>query len=246
MHQKPQIDVRKVTVIPRKQWNEIQSRLAVRPKEEESLLEKIAERKRLHEKSVAVVKNWPNTIEGQRMRKLEARKLRAEAEEKKMQIIDKEEAKFQQAKRKEAIDKAKTLQYYQTDRVKSFHAAMMLSEVLKERDAQVEMKKKMKELQLKRDEKLESYHDVEFKEAMEREEREKNAARELRRNVADYVKYFKKFDTSHQFIKFIFLRNFSIKNNRCFLNLKKFVMTWKTKFNLAMSYAKRTSHIDFL
>merc|ERR1712004_153756 len=42
--------------------------------------------------------------------------------------------------------------------------------------------------QLKRDEKLESYHDVEFKEAMEREEREKNAARELRRNVADYQK----------------------------------------------------------
>jgi len=190
MHQKPQIDVRKVTVIPRKQWNEIQSRLAVRPKEEESLLEKIAERKRLHEKSVAVVKNWPNTIEGQRMRKLEARKLRAEAEEKKMQIIDKEEAKFQQAKSKEAIDKAKTLQYYQTDRVKSFHAAMMLSEVLKERDAQVEMKKKMKELQLKRDEKLETYHDVEFKEAMEREEKEKNAAREQRKNVAGYEKFF--------------------------------------------------------
>lgn len=151
-------------------------------------MEKIAERKRLHEKSVAVVKNWPNTIEGQRMRKLEARKLRAEDEEKKMQLIDREEAKFQQAKRKEAIDKAKTQQYYQTDRVKSFHAAMMLSEVLKERDAQVAMKQKLRDLQQQREEKLGSYHDVDYKEAMEREDREKTHARQQRKNVADYQK----------------------------------------------------------
>ena len=36
-------------------------------------------------------------------------------------MIDIEEAKFQAAKRKEAIEKAKTQQYYQTDRVKNFH-----------------------------------------------------------------------------------------------------------------------------
>ena len=35
--------------------------------------------------------------------------------------VDIEEAKYQAQKRKEAIERAKTLQYYQTDRVKTFH-----------------------------------------------------------------------------------------------------------------------------
>ena len=40
--------------------------------------------------------------------------------------IDKEEAKHQAKKRKEAIERAKTLQYYQTDRVKTFHVRYMI------------------------------------------------------------------------------------------------------------------------
>lgn len=40
--------------------------------------------------------------------------------------IDKEEAKHQAQKRKEAIERAKTLQYYQTDRVKTFHVRYMV------------------------------------------------------------------------------------------------------------------------
>ncbi|WP_411024484.1 hypothetical protein, partial [Salmonella sp. s57936] len=57
--------------------------------------------------------------------------------------IDIEEAKFQEQKRKEEIEKAKTLQYYQTDRVKRFHSALLMTEVLKEREAQIELKKKI-------------------------------------------------------------------------------------------------------
>ena len=34
-----------------------------------------------------------------------------------------EEAKYQAEKRKEAIERAKTLLYYQTDRVKQFHVS---------------------------------------------------------------------------------------------------------------------------
>lgn len=37
--------------------------------------------------------------------------------------IDLEEAKYQADKRKEAIERAKTLLYYQTDRVKQFHVS---------------------------------------------------------------------------------------------------------------------------
>jgi len=145
------IDVRKVTVLPRESWDRITSRLDSKSVNEKQTESRIAERKRLHEKSKSVVKNWSNTIEGQRQRKLAARAERLENEELEQQKIDKEEAKFQQAKRKEAIDQAKTLQYYETDRVKNFHKAMLLSEVLKERDAQVEQKKQLKLVQSKRE-----------------------------------------------------------------------------------------------
>ena len=40
--------------------------------------------------------------------------------------IDLEEAKFQAEKRREAIERAKTLLYYQTDRVKQFHVSRLV------------------------------------------------------------------------------------------------------------------------
>lgn len=42
-------------------------------------------------------------------------------------MIDIEEAKYQEQKRKEAIEKAKTQLYYQTDRVKGLHVSITLS-----------------------------------------------------------------------------------------------------------------------
>merc|ERR1712173_335662 len=141
-----ELDIKKVTVLPRSEWERIKARLEPESAHEKNAAAIIAERERLHEKSIETVKNWSNTIQGQRTRKLEARKLRLENEEKELQKIDREEAKFQQAKRREAIDKAKTLQYHQTDRVKQFHGAMLLSEVLKERDQQVVMRKKISQM----------------------------------------------------------------------------------------------------
>ena len=44
--------------------------------------------------------------------------------------IDKEEAKHQAQKRKEAIERAKTLQYYQTDRVKTFHVSKIICNIM--------------------------------------------------------------------------------------------------------------------
>ena len=53
--------------------------------------------------------------------KLQAKIKREEAEEAGRQLVDIEEAKYQAQKRKEAIEKAKTAQYFQTDSLKSFH-----------------------------------------------------------------------------------------------------------------------------
>lgn len=63
-------------------------------------------------------------LQGQWQKKLEAKKIREEIEEEERKQIDLEEAKFQEQKRREAIEKAKTLQYYQIDRVKGFHVSI--------------------------------------------------------------------------------------------------------------------------
>ncbi|KAL4222019.1 hypothetical protein ACF0H5_018064 [Mactra antiquata] len=134
-------DLRQVTILSRGDWDRIQQQLH-RKQIEEARLRKIKEeREERKNKSKDRVQNWGNTIAGQRQRKLEARKLREQKEEAEKCQIDIEEAKYQAAQRKEAIDKAKTQQYYQTDRVKGFHSALMLTEVLKEREAQLELKR---------------------------------------------------------------------------------------------------------
>lgn len=46
-------------------------------------------------------------------------------------MIDIEEAKYQAQKRKEAIERAKTLQYYKTDRVKGYHVSNQEIKTLK-------------------------------------------------------------------------------------------------------------------
>lgn len=186
------IDVRKVTVLPRDTWNRITSRLDSKTVTEKHTESRIAERKRLHEKSKTVVKNWSNTIEGQRQRKLAARAERLEKEELEHQKIDREEAKFQQAKRKEAIDQAKTLQYYETDRVKNFHKAMLLSEVLKERDAQVGQKKQQKKMQLKREALFADANKKNYVNQADREEKSKEKSMKQTLEVAEYQKQQRK------------------------------------------------------
>lgn len=59
-------------------------------------------------------------------RKLKAKKLREEREEEERKLLDMEEEQFQAAKRKEAIDRAKTYLYYQNERVKGLHVCWKL------------------------------------------------------------------------------------------------------------------------
>ncbi|XP_046902895.1 coiled-coil domain-containing protein 173 [Hypomesus transpacificus] len=136
------LDLRQVTVLPKAEWLRIQGSLNRVNTQNESLKEASRQREEMHLRSKEVVKFWSNTIAGQRQKKLEAKKIRDEIEEEEKKKVDIEEAKYQEEKRKEAIVKAKAQQYYQTDRVKGFHSALMLTEVLKEREAQIELKQR--------------------------------------------------------------------------------------------------------
>lgn len=62
--------------------------------------------------------------QGQRLKRLQEKKIRKEIEEEQMRLADLEEAKYQEQRRKEIIEKAKTQLYCQTDRVKGLHVSL--------------------------------------------------------------------------------------------------------------------------
>ncbi|XP_050974507.1 cilia- and flagella- associated protein 210 [Labeo rohita] len=138
--EKTEADLRQMVVLSKSEWQRLQDSVDGINQHNRSVIAAAEQRKALHMRSKELVKHWSNTIAGQRQKKLEAKKIREAIEEEERKQIDIEEAKYQAQMRKEAIEKAKTQQYYQTDRVKGFHSALLLAEVLKEREAQIELK----------------------------------------------------------------------------------------------------------
>ncbi|NXI61205.1 CC173 protein, partial [Anseranas semipalmata] len=161
-----EVDLHQVIILPKAEWERMQGNLSSTTREAARVLAEKKEREEMHLRSKAAVKDWPNTIMGLAQRKLKAKKLREEKEEEERKLLDLEEAQFQAAKRKEAIDQAKTYLYYQNERVKGLHSALLLAEVLKERDAQVEFKKLKSDVNKKKEEEAER----ERKEAILREQ----------------------------------------------------------------------------
>ncbi|CAJ0923909.1 unnamed protein product [Ranitomeya imitator] len=137
------VDLREVTVLPRAEWERITNHGNSLEKKARKVYEERKEREDLHLRSKELVKNWTNTISGLRREKLQAKKLREEKEEEEKKRIDLEEARYQAEKRRrQAIEDARVKQYNQSDKVKTFHSALLLTEVIRERDAQMELKNK--------------------------------------------------------------------------------------------------------
>jgi len=98
------------------------------------------ERERLHALSDARKAKWPNTLEAARERKERARQEKLDAEETMRQAIDREEEALQAEKRRLAIERANKMLYDSTDRVKALHSKLLLTDVLQERERQMELK----------------------------------------------------------------------------------------------------------
>ncbi|KAF6726693.1 Coiled-coil domain-containing protein 173 [Oryzias melastigma] len=137
-------DLKKVLVLKKADWLRIADETNEVNKERERLREAAKQREELHLHSKEMVKKWSHTVLGQRKKKLEAKKVREQMEEEKRKQMDLEEANYREQKRKEAVKKAEMQLYYQTDRVKGLHSALLLTEVLKEREAQIELKQQTK------------------------------------------------------------------------------------------------------
>ncbi|XP_036850937.1 cilia- and flagella- associated protein 210 isoform X2 [Manis javanica] len=135
------VDLRQVSIIPYNEWERIQDSLDSLTAEAACLRAEKKAKKEMHVRSQDMVKHWTNTYAGMKKQKLEAKKKRDEEKEAERQILDVEEAIHKQRERKKAIEYAKQYQFYQTERVKNFHSGLLVSRVIKERDAQTEFQK---------------------------------------------------------------------------------------------------------
>ncbi|XP_012506133.1 PREDICTED: coiled-coil domain-containing protein 173 [Propithecus coquereli] len=172
------VDLQQVTIIPHDEWKRIQDSLDSLTREAACLRAERKAKKEMHFRSQEVVKHWTNTYAGMKEQKLEAKKKRDEEIEAERQILDVEEAIHKQGERKKAIENAKQYQFYQTERVKNFHSGLLLSRVMKERDAQIEFQKS----KIKSDKKWEEQLKLNVEKAV-KEEQEK-AEKRYRERVA--------------------------------------------------------------
>ncbi|KAL2918995.1 hypothetical protein HK105_201265 [Polyrhizophydium stewartii] len=88
------------------------------------------DREERYRQSKARVKNWDNTFAGQRRMRIAARAERLEEEEAARVEQDKLFRADEISRREAAIQRAKKLQYTETDMVKAFHSRVMLLQVL--------------------------------------------------------------------------------------------------------------------
>lgn len=140
-----------ILVITKNDLDRIQGHLNKRRNEEETNESEIQRKQDLYEKSKALTRNWNNTIDGSRRHKLQQKTIREDKLEKERQKVDVDFSKVMAEERKRDLEQAKLLQYHETDKVKSFHSALKLTEVLKEREAQIELKKLVDQIKAEQD-----------------------------------------------------------------------------------------------
>ena len=133
----------------------------------------------LHQKSKARSTQWTNTLEGSRKAELEFKQREQEALEVARQKLDEQEAYFQQSERRSQIDRANALLARESDRMKSFGSAMLASDVIAEREAQLRLKEELMKLERIRDEKYSEMDRHNYRSLLERELREKHRAERL-------------------------------------------------------------------
>eukprot|EP00921_Rhytidocystis_pertsovi_P007769 GHVQ01012890.1.p1 GENE.GHVQ01012890.1~~GHVQ01012890.1.p1 ORF type:complete len:498 (+),score=109.81 GHVQ01012890.1:176-1669(+) len=94
---------------------------------------------------------WNNTLEGSRRKKLEAKRKQLEDEEAKRVQLDAEEVVIQQAARRATIEQTQRMLRDQGDRYKTFTGALMLSDVIAQREQHKEWKQQLQQMESDRD-----------------------------------------------------------------------------------------------
>ncbi|XP_006083223.1 coiled-coil domain-containing protein 173 [Myotis lucifugus] len=189
------VDLQQVTIIPHNEWERIRDSIDGMTRKAACLRAERKAKKEMHLRSQEVVKHWARTYAGIKEQKLKAKKKRDEEIEAERQILDLEEAIYKQGERRKAIEHAKQYQFYQTERLKNFHSGLLLSRVMKERDAQIESQKS----RIKSDKKWEEQLKLNIEKAL-KEEQEK-AGKQRRDRIAlanDHLKQIKEHEEEEE------------------------------------------------
>jgi len=114
---------------------------------------------KLKETSKARMRNWPDSIEMSKKNKLDERKRVFYKQEEERRRIDEEEKKFQDLEKQMVVDRAHKMFFEGQDAVKSFHSKLILSDALKEREYQKEIKQRKLDVEKEiEDEHLQNLH----------------------------------------------------------------------------------------
>jgi len=116
-------------------------RLSVQPADQRDKSHREQQNNRLKQLSADRKARWPNTLDAIRHHKEMAFKEREDKLEAERQEVDKKEALLQKNKRMEAIERANSLLYEQTDKMKQLRSKQLESDVIFDRQNQVEERK---------------------------------------------------------------------------------------------------------
>lgn len=131
---------------------------------------------KMKEVSDSKVKNWPNTIYTKQKKIEQQRFEKFKKEEEERRKIDKEEEEYRENERRILRERAKELIFQRGDKVKAFNSKLMLCDVMKEREYQLLIKQRQKEIQQEIDK---FYDDIHKKKLEEYDKKEILKAKSL-------------------------------------------------------------------
>ena len=140
----------------------------------------------LHQTSMQRVASWGNTLQSNHEAHLQERTRRLVDQEIAQQKADLEEQVHQLEARNELIKSANAKILNGSDRMRSFSKAMMLSDVLAEREHQIQIKQKLHELERVRDVKYEEMMKHNYRNLVDRE-RQRREEEHHKRKLAHEV-----------------------------------------------------------
>ena len=126
-------------------WNSIRDHLTRQQEEEAQRQRQRQAAERRQAASRQMKDGWPNTLAKLHAKRLQDREDRLRKKEEDQLAIDAEEAKIQAVLRKQKLDAARQMLFHNEERVRNLDGALLLSEVLKERDEQLALKARIKE-----------------------------------------------------------------------------------------------------
>lgn len=153
------------------------------------------DRSTLHNQSKNRIKNWNNTLEATRIKREDDRIKRLEDEEIARREVDAKEQEFQDELRRQQIEKANRQLHDSQDMVKALKSKMLVSDVMKEQDAQREYRARKNAIQKNIEqnwEELEKQKMEEYDSKMRAKlEREYNKKMENAKAISDQLEEFK-------------------------------------------------------